>query len=219
MLDKTYTKFVDQIDLYIGRDAKFNILEAGACNCEDSSKLTSIFPNATVYAFECNPETIPLCQKEAELNPRISFRPLALGQELGTMIFKPIDTKKTVTVHPDGNPGASSFFEASKEYPIEKYAQNNIKVEMTRADAIGLPPMDLLWLDAQGSELNILKGMGTTLDNVKIIKIEVQFKEQYLGAPMYEEVEAWLESKGFRFVRWIDKFEWFGDALYVREGL
>ncbi len=61
--------------------------------------------------------------------------------------------------------------------------------------------------------------MGELLKDVKIIKCEVLFKEQYLGAPLADEVIEYIESKGFRHVGYSTRYEWFGDALFINEKL
>lgn len=211
---------LDIIETYIG-ELK-TIVEAGACDCKDSQKMLEVFPSATVYAFECNPETLPICKGVADKEPRIKLTEAALGEENGFRDFKPIDTKATVTVHADGNPGASSFFTANPEYPSEKYVQKSVPVMTARFDSLDVatyPTPEFLWLDAQGSELAILKGFGDRLKDVKVIKTEVLFKEQYIGAPLFTEVEEWLDAHGFRFVRFLDKYEWFGDAIFVNKSL
>jgi hypothetical protein len=131
--------------------------------------------------------------------------------------------KKTQTTHENGNPGASSLLKANPEYPIEKYVQNEITVPSTNLktflDERNIPEVDILWLDAQGSELGILKGLKDRLKDVKIIKTEVLFKEQYFGAPLFDELEEWLDANGFRFVRFLEKYEWFGDAVFINKNL
>lgn len=210
---------LDQIETYVGINNIKIIVEAGACDCTDSKKMLDVFPNSTLYAFECNPETLPLCREVAAVEPRIVLTEKALSDLGGTVKFLPIDTKKTVTEHENGNPGASSFFKASPLYPREKYVQNEVMVEAVRFDSLDIPAPDLLWLDAQGAELQILKGFGEKLKDVKVIKLEVLFKEQYIGAPLFDEIEEWLTAQGFRFVRFLERYEWFGDALFLNEKL
>jgi len=196
------------------------IIEAGACDCADSLVMVTDHPQAHVYAFECNPETIALCRKVD--SEQITLIEKAVSDIDGELTFYPIDTKLTVTTHKNGNPGASSLFKVG-DYPVEKYVQKEIKVESVRLDTFmaqnNVSEVDLLWLDAQGAELQILRGLGSRLKDVKIIKTEVLFKPQYIGAPLFEEVEEWLDQNGFRFVRFLEKYEWFGDAVFVNKNL
>lgn len=213
----------DLIELYIGHDNVKTIIEAGACDCKDTLLMQEKFKNAHSYCFECNPTTLPLCREVAKNNQRITLIEKAVSEIDGDITFYPINTWKTVTTHKNGNPGASSMFKASGEYPIETYVQDEIKVPSitlkTACSDLNIREIDLMWLDAQGAELSILKGMGDMIDKVKIIKTEVEFKNQYEGAPLFDDVLEFLESKGFRFVRFLEKFEWFGDAIFIKESL
>jgi FkbM family methyltransferase len=133
-------KFIDQIDLYIGRKNVLNVLEAGANDGADSLNLADAFPNAIIHSFECNPESIPKCL--AVRHDRIKFTPIALGEENGEKLFLPIDTGRTITPHVDGNPGASSFYKANKDYSFETYIQTEAKVPIKRVDSLDFP----LWI-------------------------------------------------------------------------
>jgi FkbM family methyltransferase len=212
------------VDLYIGKENVKIIFEAGACDCEDSLKLAYDYPNSHVYAFECNPETLTICK--GKLKDMITLTEKAVSDVNGEVTFYPIDTKRTITSHTNGNPGASSMFKASGLYPIETYVQNEIKVPSitlkTFCEERHIDEIDLLWLDAQGAELKILKGLGEAISNVKIIKTEVEFKPQYTDAPLFEEVLEFLESKGFRFAKFlgnVDSESWFDDAIFINTKL
>lgn len=211
----------DIIETYIGKKNVKVIFEAGACDCNDTLGLALEFPNSHVYAFECNPETLPLCRNK--VSDRITLTEKAVTEHGGDVTFYPIDTKLTKTTHANGNPGASSLLKANPEYPIEKYVQKEITVPSTSLKTFcseqNITDIDILWLDAQGTELSILKGLGDMLSKVKVIKTEVLFKEQYFGAPLFEEVEEWLDAHGFRFVRFLEKYEWFGDVVFINKNL
>lgn len=218
----------DLINTYIGKDNVKVVIEAGTLNCEDSVKLAQMFPNSHVYCFEPNPSQTHLCRTNVDVynllkGERISFYPKALGAKAGMAVFRPIDVKKTTTTHSDGNPGASSFFLANQDYPQEKYVQTETLVEVLTLEKFckdnGITEIDALWLDAQSSELNILKGLGDMISKVKVIQTEVLFKPQYHEAPLFEEVDEWLEAHGFRFAQWVEKWDWFGNALYIRTNL
>ncbi len=77
---------------------------------------------------------------------------------------------------------------------------------------------DFLVLDVQGSELEVIKGMGQLLSKVNWIFLEVSKKELYVGGVLEKEVDSYLAGQGFkrRFVEWDRNAGW-GDALYVRD--
>lgn len=76
---------------------------------------------------------------------------------------------------------------------------------------------EFLVLDVQGAELEVIKGLGRLLENVKWIFLEVSKKELYVGGVLEDEIDSFLAGHGFkrRFVEWDRNAGW-GDALYVR---
>jgi len=77
----------------------------------------------------------------------------------------------------------------------------------------------LIWMDLQGGELEALKGLGPLLQRVKMLYTEVEYKPMYVGAPLFGELDGFLQAHGFELVRRFNTSEWFGDALYVRRDL
>jgi FkbM family methyltransferase len=58
--------------------------------------------------------------------------------------------------------------------------------------------IDYLHIDAQGSDLNVLKGLGDFIDIVKQGQIEAAFNAPlYTDSPTHTECIEWLEAKGF----------------------
>ena len=77
--------------------------------------------------------------------------------------------------------------------------------------------IDFLWLDLQGYELHVLKYGEKVLKGVMAVYTEVNLKELYDGAPLYDELRAWLEAKGFRVEREELPWEDAGNVLFVRQ--
>jgi FkbM family methyltransferase len=212
-------KLIPIVDKFIGSENVFTILEAGSHKCEDTVAMTQVFPNAHIYTFECNERTLPECRERIKGNDRITLTEKALNDEDGEVTFYPMNKEKTITTWADGNQGASSLFKASGMYPIEKYVQDEVKVQSTTGEKFckehNINRIDVLWLDAQGAELKILKGLGKELENVMIIKAEVEFLHQYADQPLCGEVMHFLEKNGFYFYGFEDKSEWFADAIFI----
>ena len=60
----------------------------------------------------------------------------------------------------------------------------------------GIKP-DFIKVDAEGGDLDVLKGGRGSLAGVKGIKIEVSFLERYVGAPLFGEADSFLKEQGF----------------------
>lgn len=62
-----------------------------------------------------------------------------------------------------------------------------------------VPPFDFMKLNVQGAELEILRGARETLERCLGVQCEVAFAPIYLGAPVFRDVDAFLDSAGFTF--------------------
>jgi FkbM family methyltransferase len=214
-------KFFHDIRGYILPEHVRTILDIGSRDARESITLKGLFPNAIIYAFECNPQAIQLCKKNISDRRDIVLIEKAVSDVNGPIEFYAIDPHKTMTVHADGNIGASSLFLANPEYPYEQYSQKRIIVESTTlkewAQNTSINDIDILWIDLQGAELRAFHGMKELLEKVRIIYTEVEFKQMYLGQPLFAQIDRFLRDKGFRILK-ITSNDWFGNALYVHKG-
>lgn len=90
-----------------------------------------------------------------------------------------------------------------KGYPKESIVIDNVKI------------------DTQGSEYEILSGMGKYIDITKEIEIEVEFIEMYHGQKLFKDLDAYLSKNGFSFDSFLRLIQYkgttvFGDARYTR---
>ena len=193
------------------------IIELGARDCKETLLFEKNYPSAKILAFECNPTTLPICRQRITGKSRITLFEKAISETNGKISFYPIDPEKTKTTWSDGNPGASSLFKASGNYPIEKYVQHEIIVDSIRLDSIfvseAINEVDLLWMDIQGAELMALKSIGQYLKDVKTIHTEVEFMEIYSNQPLFEEIKEFLLTNNFQFMGFTIKHQFAGDAI------
>jgi FkbM family methyltransferase len=187
------------------------IVEVGARDCRETLGFAQLFPAARIYAFECNPDTLPLCRAATAGRASIRLVERAVAERAGRVSFFPVD--------PAVNPGASSLFEASGHYALERYPQRRVEVEALTLDSFlaaeGIPRVDLLWLDIQGGELGALKGLGARLADVALIHTEVEFEEIYAQQPMFGELRAYLEAHGFLFLGFTIYARHSADAVFA----
>lgn len=71
-----------------------------------------------------------------------------------------------------------------------------------------LPGCDFLSIDTQGSELEILQCAEDTLRDCVGVQLEVSFVARYINQPMFGEIDKFLTSRGFNFIRFTDLKEW-----------
>jgi len=119
---------------------------------------------------------------------------------------------------------SSSLFSLDQhtiKYP-EIFVREKITVYTSRLETV-LPKdakFDYVAMDIQGSELMALEGLGGYIDQVKWIYTEVSRERLYKNAPLINDLDTYLATKGFRrrFTAWDRKANW-GDALYIRESI
>jgi hypothetical protein len=73
-------------------------------------------------------------------------------------------------------------------------------------------------LDVQGAELKVLEGF-SNFDKVQCLYTEISRKEIYDGGVLFEELDVFLEEKGFTIHPAVRENipEFHGDVLYIRK--
>ncbi len=193
-----------------------NVVDGGAHKGTVTSRLLTVFPTATVHAFEPQAEQFGVLSQQFGANPRVQLNNVALGREEGVAhlnINKDCYSSLLKTLHPDGMESTGKTQEVRLTSLDAWSAQNQITPEFIK-------------LDLQGFELPCLQGATTILNGgVKAIITEINFRPRYEGSCLLHEVSALLYDQGFQFYRayeiWGgDHGEWLqGDALFVRKEL
>lgn len=188
---------------------------------------------AEVLGFE------PLKEQCAELNDRVQrsgvamrYLPWALGDgnehtlhitnaPMTTSLFPP--DRSTIDLFP----GLGELMQVVNKEVLQTHRLDDIDEAHNT---------DFLKLDVQGAELMILENAKEVLSNVAVIQCEVEFVELYEGQPLMADVDSFLRSQGFTFLRFgytmgrpfrplqmvdnpyssISQLLW-GDAIYVRD--
>ncbi|MBD2602409.1 MULTISPECIES: FkbM family methyltransferase [Microcystis] len=211
--------FVQFSDKFIGNENIRVVVELGARDCRETVAFNQIFNKAFIYAFECNPMTIPTCREAVRDLNRVELTEKAVSSVDGKIKFYPIDPELTKTTWEDGNPGASSIFQASGKYPVETYVQKEIEVDSIRLDSFlkdrELKDIDILWMDIQGAELLALESLGSDIRNVKLIHTEIEFLEIYSGQPLFEDVYNFLHINGFYLIGFTHLGDYDCDAIFI----
>jgi FkbM family methyltransferase len=196
---------------YIPEDAV--IVEAGAHHGIDTMRFAQLWPAGRIYAFEPVPHLYEHLQRNTGPYPNVRTYQLALGDRDAAMRMWLSDRKHDYS---------SSLLEPREhlhEFPeirFEETTSVQVTTLATWAAHEGIDRIDGMWLDMQGYELAMLKAAGRILETTRAIILEVSATELYAGLPLWPEVQAWLESQGFR----IEQQHWyrpsFGDVLAVR---
>lgn len=195
------------------------IFDIGSRDCMQSIEFYKHFPNAKIYAFECNPNTLHICKQNiAGYSDRITLIEGAVCDYDGMITFYPIDQEKTTTTWEDGNPGASSIFKSNGKYEVENYIQYETQSKCHRLDTVmreyNISGVDIIWMDLQGAELLALKGLDTHLKTLKYLHTEVSHKEIYSGQVMFQEFDDFMKQNHFSMKNHLSMSDWQEDAIY-----
>jgi FkbM family methyltransferase len=171
------------------------IVDAGASDGRVSRRLLESFPDATVYAFEPNPDYEQALGAFAASESRFKPQLCALADAAGR---RPL--------HITRSPGATSFFQPSAllhEYETQSgEIVRTIEVPTTRLDdwaaERSLAGIDVIKLDVQGGELGVLEGATRLLHgSVSAVYTEVLFNPLYDGAALFADLDHFLRVRGF----------------------
>jgi FkbM family methyltransferase len=153
----------------------------------------SLFPAARVDAFE------PLAvhfdgfhRWTAAWPGDIHLHTCALAQTEGSATMHVMDFSDASSLLP-------ATAECLSEFKIKPAAEQTVPV--IPLDVLvsreKIPRPDLLKLDVQGYELEVLRGAETCLRHARAVLCEVSFRPLYAGQPLFPEVLAFLETRGF----------------------
>jgi len=173
------------------------VIDVGAHNGSVFSLPHSQDPTVVVYAIEPNPQ---LAEKLQSFNrPNLHVFCTAFGEIDGISqlyLNRNDQTSSLLRVHCN---------DAWKSYEDQLQSIQIIDVPVQRLDtfvqAQRIAEIDILKIDAQGFDLQVLKGAGKALHSISKIQLEVQLQPLYEGSGTKEEILEYLSDRGFRLIR------------------
>ena len=223
MVQRVFTRLTEVVASALPQREITTVFDVGARDCDDSAQFAQRFPRATIYAFECNPDTLPACRAVAAAHGNVHLTEKAVSDQAGTIAFYQTDPERSATDAPGLAPGTSSMFAATGNYPEEHYAQNRITVEAVTLNAFmrerGIGAIDILWMDVQGAELLVLNGLGERLRDLACVHMEVEFFEIYQGQALFPALHQRMTAAGFMLAGFNSYSRYAADAVYFRRDL
>jgi FkbM family methyltransferase len=194
-------------ELFPKLDAQI-IFDIGSCEGEDAIRYSSLFPDATIYAFEPVPDNIALLHSNIERRSKTNIRvhELALSDQAGSAILH------VSSGHPPGTPASdwdygnksSSLLLPDQHLEVHPWVTFDRTIEV-KTDTIarileseGLDRIDFVHLDVQGAELMVLAGAGPFLERIGAVWMEVEAIPLYRGQPLKRDVQRFMAAHGFR---------------------
>lgn len=180
------------------------IIEVGVNTGTDTVGLLNRFPEATYYGFEPTLELHGHLLGKFRDNPRVNFMPVAIDI---------VEGFKQFNVAGQGDWGCSSLhnfnpnihelwhnrpdFKVSHTYKVPVMRMDSFLDLYTNPGVI----IDYAWIDAQGSDVDVLNSFGYYLDNVKAGRLETAYSvELYSNTTnTLANAEFTLKENGFRY--------------------
>jgi FkbM family methyltransferase len=200
------------------------IFEVGAADGRDCLRFAELFPTAQVHAFEPVPASFSKLQERiVTAENRIKIVNVALSDTLGTATFNLAQWDDASSLF-QANQTGSTFDEYSMAREIIEVKTDTID---NYCQTVGIDRIDLLKMDAQGAELNILKGAKNTLSKspIPLIYSEVSFLNLYEGGAPFDVLTTYLRTHGYQLhnlyglvTNQKGQLAW-GDAIFVHQKL
>lgn len=172
------------------------VLDVGAAAGTWSARALPFFPNAKFLLFEPLAERMPELTALRAANPRVDFVNAAVGSAPGEVTFavsRDLDSSGVYEGHSEG----------ARTVPL-----TTLDLETTRATS---PAPYLIKLDTHGFEVPILEGAARCLAEASLLIIEAYNFQFTKGAPLFYELCAWLDARGFRPLDLVDTMRRPGD--------
>ncbi|MBO6576963.1 MAG: FkbM family methyltransferase [Rhodothermales bacterium] len=195
------------------------VIDGGANAGQFSRAALETFPGVRLVAFEPLPEVAATLRKNLA-GTDATIIETALGAESGTLEFH----RNAYSLSSSALP----LHDNHKEAFPDAQEQETIQVPVARLDDLldpaGLVAPSLLKLDLQGYEIPALDGAPELLKHIDYLLVETAFRPLYEGEALFPELHAYLQARGFRFLRPLDVLEDPAgaivqmDALFVRNG-
>jgi FkbM family methyltransferase len=176
------------------------ILDVGAHIGESALKFNRAFPDATIHSFEPVAHTFELLRQSVSDHPNIHCHQLAMSDQAGTAaIYLTSYSSSSSLVRPDFSAG-------------EEMVQMTTVDDFTTANA--LPRIDLLKVDAEGFDLNVLRGASKCLEEgqISFVLAEIGFSPERTAHALFDHVRDFLAARRFSvFGIYDQQLEWSGE--------
>ena len=212
-----------------------NIFEVGAHRGNDILEIKKVWPESNVFAFEADPFNYEICNSKCGDIDGVEVVNLAAFDKNETLTFNRFcdiesipdeDTMKGSNMQFTGcgslmKPGAG----LTEIYKIDEVTEE-IEVTAVTLESFckdySLSQIDALFMDVQGAEMNVIRGCGDLVNDIKVIILEWStWKTLYEGETDFLEIKAYLENElgtieaGRQFqLKGLN-----GDSIFIKKGL
>lgn len=187
-------------------------IDVGAYHGEWAKMFLSIFPNSRVLMIEAQEG------KKEILRNTISVTKNNLEFEIGLLGAK--NGEEVLFIEMETG---SSVYQESSPYKRTKTTKKLVRLDTLLENHPDFISSNALKIDAQGYELEVLKGCPSLLKNLEVVLLEVSLVKINKGAPSFSEVISFMSSNGFKLfdfcsqIRRKDGVLWQTDLMWIRD--
>lgn len=197
------------------------ICEIGARYGDESEKLSSIFKDAQILSFECNPILVKGCRERLQKLPNVRFFDFGLGEQNTVMPFYH---------YTENNDGASSLYKRIDFNNTQKHI-GDVVIRTLPSVLVenDIQHVNLVCMDIQGYELNVLRGCGDYFNKIDYVIMEEPkpvpneyylpkgVHSSYVGAPTSQEIKAFMNSHNFYEIERVPENMIEDNVMYKRQ--
>ncbi len=148
-------------------------------------------PTGKVHSVECSPDTLAVLRENVRKNniTNAEIYPVAASDKRGDL---------TLNVSAIG----LSLFSLHSNWPAMSRTNGTVRVPAMPMDELVHSPVDVVKIDAEGADLEVLKGMSKLLSENKNISVIVEWAPPLLADAGKDPLELprWLQDAGFKIV-------------------
>ena len=188
---------IDFLKQHSSEDSCFVFGDVGAAG-GIPSRWSQIRDHVHVLAFEPDTKAFEKLMHDASSNTNRTYYNSALLDRQGFVDFHVTRKRECSSIFRPNREFVSRFPDSSRFDVVSSH-----QIKLDKLDDIvkaheDLDGIDFLKVDAQGSELQILKGALDVLQNTVLgVEIEAEFQPMYCGQPLFADIDSFMREMGF----------------------
>ncbi len=189
---------LDDVAVLIPKTTPQTVFDVGAHHGESVFKICGLLREPVVHSFEPSPESFKVLREKFSGRPNLRLNNMAVGASPGSVAF-----------HEYEGSALNSALPVNRDTPnaaCDARLLRTVEVQMETVDAYcareGVGRIDWLKIDAQGYDLQVLKGARRMLSEgrIAVVTLEVNFIQMYEGEGSFCDILHYMEPLGCRLV-------------------
>lgn len=180
------------------------IFDIGAHHGESAIYFKKLFPAATIYSFEPDPQSYSILSSKDISN--VSYYNLAISDKDGTQVFyrQEISHTNSLLKINLNSKDSIAITKAATEKDVHFLERFNDEayVDTVQLDSFvkehSITKIDILKIDVQGAERLVLAGGISALAHTRVIVLEISFYDYYEQNTTFLDIETILVPLNFR---------------------